>query len=283
MKFAKDVLEEKYLYKFRSIAKDSSDSTKPDEMKLSYIERIFTHNELYFPSPVNLNDPLECRPLIKVGDLSDKYYKEKYVSYSLKIMVKGGNTADPSEISKWLEAHTQKEAEEKCGQITEILRADLIEKYRICSFSAINNNPLLWSHYADSHQGFCLVFNADNELFGEAMEVTYQDEYPVVDLVEENEFEIMKNTGFVKFSGWSYEKEFRLVSEEPNTVNVLPIQNNIWEFPPEMLVGVIFGYKMIDADCELVKNYCEISKKEIFFKKAVLNDDNYYMKIVDLE
>jgi len=28
------------------------------------------------------------------------------------------------------------------------------------SFSRVNNEPLLWSHYADSHRGYCLIFKA---------------------------------------------------------------------------------------------------------------------------
>lgn len=45
MNFAKYIIKEKYLYKFRNIAKDSFDQTKLDEKKLFYIERIYTHNE----------------------------------------------------------------------------------------------------------------------------------------------------------------------------------------------------------------------------------------------
>lgn len=282
MNIAKETLKEKYLYKFRNIIKDSYEQTKPDEKKLSFIERIFTHNELYFPSPISLNDPLECRPYIKVGNLSDISYKKKYISYSLKTMISGGNTADPKEITRWLESHTQEEAEKLCGQLTDSLRNDLLEKYRICSFSAVNDNPLLWSHYADSHQGFCLIFDADNEEFGSAMEVRYQDEYPVVDYIEEDEFEVMKNSGFVKFTDWSYEKEFRLVSAEPNFVNVLKVINNIWEFPQEMLIGVIFGYKMSGSDQSIVKGFCGKRANDIAFKKAMLSDNNFYLNIVDI-
>ena len=77
MNLAKDILDEKLLYKFRSIVKNSSDHAKPDQNKIHYVERIFTHNELYFPSPIDLNDPLECRPLVTLGDLSDQRHREK--------------------------------------------------------------------------------------------------------------------------------------------------------------------------------------------------------------
>lgn len=280
MDLAKDILEEKYLYKFRSIAKDSSDQAKPDSEKIHYIERIFTHSELYFPSPIDLNDPLECRPLVTLGDLSDLRYREKYVSYSKRAMIAGGNTADPEKISTWLENHTQEEAQDFCNQTTEALRQDLA-KYRICSFCAENNNPLLWAHYADSHQGFCLIFDADNELFGGASKVEYQDEYPAYDFTEEGDYLIMKNSGLVKFSDWSYEKEFRLVSAEPNYKDALPVKNNIWSFPEEMLKGVIFGYNISGPDRNIIETLCKNYPGELCLKKATLHDDKFCLRIID--
>ena len=280
MDSAKDVLKEKLLYKFRNIAKDSSDHTKPDKKKIHYVERIFTHNELYFPSPIGLNDPLECRPLVTLGDLSDQRYREKYVSYARRVMIAGGNTADPKEISAWLENHTQEEAQNLCNQLTEALRLDL-GKYRICSFSAVNDNPLLWSHYADSHQGFCLVFDANNELFGGASKVEYQDEYPTYDFTEEDDYVVMKNSGLVKFSDWSYEQEFRLVSAEPNYEDALPVKNNIWSFPAEMLKGVILGYKISDPDRDIVETWSHNYPSDLFIKKADLHDANFYLHIMD--
>ena len=280
MYFAKDILEEKYLYKFREIAKEPSDQTKPDKKKLYYIERIFTHNELYFPSPIDLNDPLECRPLVTLGDISDQQYRNKYVSYAKRIMIAGGNTADPNKITAWLEKHTQEKAQDFCNQMTEAIRLDMA-KYRICSFSAVNNNPLLWSHYSDSHQGFCLIFDADNEIFGDAVRVKYQDKYPSYDFTEEYEFKVMDNSGLVKFSDWSYEKEFRLVSSEPNFNGALPVENNIWSFPEGMLKGVILGYKISDPDRNMIETWCHNYPRDLYLKKATLHNDKFYLHIID--
>ena len=113
MILAREYIQTKQLYKFRSIPKDSSDPKKPDPKKLhSYIERIFLHNELYFPSPIELNDPLDCRPLLTVDDLADHEYKAKYIAYARGIMVAGGNPADPDKITAWLNNLTQEEVEE---------------------------------------------------------------------------------------------------------------------------------------------------------------------------
>ena len=279
MILAKSHLEEKKLYRFRCIQKDSADATKPDPNKLHYIERIFSHNELYFPSPVELNDPLECRPLFTVGDLSEHEYKEKYVTHARKIMIERGNTTDPDKITAWLNNLTQKDAEEFAKAQNEAFRLKL-GKYRICSFCAEPDNSIVWSHYAESHSGLCLIFDADNDLFGGAIKVEYQNEYPTIDVTEDDDYEILKNSGLVKFSDWKYEKEFRLVSAEPNFQDALPVHNKKLTFLSEMLLGVIFGYKISDSDRQLIKDFC-IGRPNSFFKKAILHDDKFVLKIVD--
>lgn len=280
MTLARESLENKFLYKYRSIPKDPSDQTKYNEDKLHYIQRMFTQNELHFPSPIDLNDPLECRPLITLGDLSDQQYKEKYVSFARRMMIAGGNQAPPDDITEWLEGHSQEEAKGLCKEHTEGYRLSL-GKYRICSFSATNNNPLIWSHYSDSHQGFCLIFDADNDLFGKALKVEYQDDYPRLDFTEEDDLKVLKKSMLVKFSDWAYEKEYRLCSAEPNFIGALPVENNKWVFPKEMLKGIIFGCKMSDTDRGLLMDMCQDYSNDFCFKKAELYDNSFFLNIVD--
>ena len=47
-----------------------------------------------------------------------------------------------------------------------------------------------------------------------------------------------------------------------------------------MLLGVIFGYKISDSDRQLIKDFC-IGRPNSFFKKAILHDDKFVLKIVD--
>jgi len=280
MILAREQLEEKRLYKFRFIPKDSSDPIKPDPNKLHYIERIFSHNELYFPSPIELNDPLECRPRFTVGDLSDHKYKGKYVSHARRIMIQGGNKSPQDIITTWLNNINQKEAEEFAKQQTNDFRLEL-GKYRICSFCANQDNPIVWSHYADSHNGFCLIFDANNDLFGNAIKVKYQNEYPALDVTEEDDYEILKCSALVKYSDWEYENEYRLVSAEPNFPEALPVRNKKWIFPPEMLLGVIFGYNISGPDRQLIENMCKDRPGNFCYEKAILYDDKFVLEIIN--
>ncbi|MGC2691403.1 MAG: DUF2971 domain-containing protein [Desulfobaccales bacterium] len=275
-----DYLKDKTLYKFRSIPKDSSDPTKPDHKKIHYIERIFTHNELYFPSPIDLNDPLECRPLFLVGDLSDPLYKKNYVNYVTR-RIKVRSNQHPNQIRTWVENLTQQMANNLARKQQNDYRRQL-QKYRICSFCSEPDNPIVWSHYADQHRGFSLIFRADNDLFGSAIKIEYQDEYPRLDVIEDDAYAILRNSALVKFSDWSYEKEFRLISSEPAFEGALPVKNKKWNFPAEMLIGIIFGCKIIDSDRRLLENLCKNYSSKLQKKRVVPNDDKFLLKIIDI-
>ena len=85
----------------------------------------------------------------------------------------------------------------------------------------------------------------------------------------------------MKFTDWSYEKEFRLVSSEPNFKNALPVSNNIWSFPEEMLKGVILGYKISNTDQKFIEELCRKYPRDLYLKKATLHDDKFYLHIID--
>ena len=281
MELAGEALLEKKLYKFRSIARDSTQPERPDSSKLHYVERIFLANELYFPSPIELNDPLESRPNLVVGNLNDSRYKQQYVDYVKHLILETNPNAKQEDIEHWLANQTQNEAEGLAKENTELYRSHL-EKYRICSFCATATNPLVWSHYADSHKGFCLVFDADNEIFGGALKVHYQEDYPILDVTEQDDIEILRHSALVKYTDWKYEQEYRLVSMEPNEPEALPVKSKKFVFPPDMLSAVIFGCRISKPDTELIVEWCQQRGGNVQLKQAVLSDTKYDLTIIDL-
>lgn len=280
MNTARTTLENKFLYKFRNIKKDPNDPSKPDASKLDFIKRIFTHNELHFPAPLDLNDPLDCRPSFVVGDLTDPRYRRRFVSHVAKEMLSRGVYSNPREVIEWLNRVPQgtaiKAALDQSNDFREVLEKEL----RICSFCSAPNSPIVWSHYADSHKGFCLVFDADNNLFGEALEVQYQQDYPTIDVTEEDNEIILEKTILIKYEDWKYEREYRLSSREPGNQDMLPVQNKKLAFPPEYLVGVILGAHIVDQDRQLIEEWCK-GRPAGFIQKAEFCGDKYDLNITD--
>ena len=89
--------------------------------------------------------------------------------------------------------------------------------YGILSFSKDWRNPILWSHYADSHKGIALGFELPSY---KAIEVKYLKERPLFkgDTLkiapdnfdwEHNQF--LKRIVNIKFKSWGYEDEVRSI------------------------------------------------------------------------
>ncbi len=269
LELAIDTLPEKRLYRFRSI----------DHERLERSSRIFTHSELYFASPTQLNDPWEAKPHIVIGDLGAPAYKVKYVTWVSQMMMASRPENDPEKVREWLENHTQERAEELAQEQRNGYQRSL-EGYRICSFSDNVTHPLLWSHYSGSHKGFCLEFDASTDIFGHAMKVTYQTEYPSIDITEPDEDINLRLSVLTKAQFWAYEGEYRLVSMEPNEPGALPVNYHIFHFPTHLLTGVIFGCQMPQADKDLIMQWSDGSARPIQYSRMVKSATAFALEVV---
>ncbi len=269
MELAIDTLPEKRLYRFRSV----------DHERLERSSRIFTHDELYFASPTQLNDPWEAKPHIVVGDLSDPAYKAKYVPWAFQMMMADRPENDPGRVREWLESHTQERAEELAQEQRDQYHKSL-EGYRICSFSDNAAHPLLWSHYSSSHRGFCLEFDASTDIFGHAMKVTYQNEYPSIDITEPDDDMNLRVSVLTKAQFWAYEGEYRLVSMEPNEPGALPVNDHVFHFPAHLLTGIIFGCQMPQADRDLIMHWSGDRAGDIQYRRMVKSATSFALEVV---
>lgn len=90
--------------------------------------------------------------------------------------------------------------------------------YRICSFSNNNNSMLMWSHYAQEHQGIMVEYWFGGDFpdgFG-IEEISYSD-----DIKRNTEKELYTFNQYIltKNKEWSYENEVRLFSNRNNKVS----------------------------------------------------------------
>lgn len=155
---------------------------------------------------------------------------------------------------------------------------------RICCFSVKNNGTLLWSHYADRHQGICLCFRASKESIGnneysmplyipnsgqntaysgQFKEIYYTDDgIPVISLFDNphRNANIVENQMYKKSSEWNYEDEWRIV-------NYAPTEDGLMEYYDGCLEGVIFGLKTHPGKAKLVYEA---------IKKNYTNNVNFY-------
>lgn len=152
----------------------------------------------------------------------------------------------------------------------EKVRREIIKsmnEFGVVSFSAFEtevnpypeHNVLMWSHYGDSHRGFCLVFDVD-PIPNKIRKVNYRDSIPDLNYEEgENFLEIL----ITKSSGWKYESEYRQFNS----------QGNVGIPYPGKLIEVIFGCRTTVADMNLILSLCDsVYDEEIIFSRVFMTD-----------
>lgn len=104
-------------------------------------------------------------------------------------------------------------------------------------------NPLLWSHYANSHRGFAIGYNRDHEFFEKLQIVVYED-YP-----PDDPGMLVKRRLATKPTCWAYEQEDRLIRGT--------LAGKLKDIPPEAVKEVVFGLQMevsrVDVICKALK------------------------------
>jgi hypothetical protein len=141
-----------------------------------------------------------------------------------------------------------------------------MKNYGVLAFSELNDNILMWSHYADKHRGICIEFERTdtNELgnWDHCLPVLYQQELPSFDPPELEDSKAVTQALSTKGAYWEYEQEWRILTYESN--KYFPLPGNI--------TSVIFGLDMPQKDRDAIVSllshtarYFEASRSTRYF------------------
>ncbi len=251
--------EVEVLYKYRAI----------DENNLHYTERIFTHNELYFPSKNAFNDPFDCK-----FDYSFAASDEEIRKYFIENLKRSEPQMNRGGRRKWLSARKKEIGGNKFQEGARQGTENIISSVGIFSLSEVPNNILMWSHYAMSHTGFCLAFKCDESdpFFSVAHPVKYSERYPIVNPITDNDIVRMEKSLLTKSLEWKYERERRIIEYHAGP--------GVKRFPAHLLSAVIFGCRMSDEYKSKIRSWCESGKTTPIFSQAVLVEKTYGIEII---
>lgn len=187
----------------------------------------------------------------------------------------------------------------------ETMRVQMIEKILVIistyigvlSLSKISNNLLMWSHYSNCHKGVVLEFDEkhtflkqfENSYYPHDIEVEYSHIRPeiVIDkfnFTPEESMEMSRKILFIKSYEWLYEKEFRIIRFLQNAKKLDYLDKNgyeifVFNFPKELLKGIILGSKITEATKEKIFNTILEEKWDLSISQASLNQDNFCIDI----
>lgn len=241
---------------------------------LEFHRRILTHNELYLSSPNQFNDPFDSslpfqyrKKDLKPRKIYKRMYQMSIIEWPLMThserdrIIKeriGSGAFINSKYSKERHENFIKEINEEIG---------------IYSLSENKSNILMWSHYADSHKGYCigLDYNILLKIVRSIGPVTYSDKFPVLSLFPKDPVADFMQLFMTKSIDWAYEREIRIIMRYKARQTV--------KIPDECIKEIIFGYKMEEPHKKEIMDLIKTKSTPIEIFEATANDEKFKLDI----
>ena len=142
----------------------------------------------------------------------------------------------------------------------------------------MNDDILMWAHYADGHKGICIELTPRTptqiEQFQKAVQVVYQSDFPFIDFYEERlSHKSAVAATATKSDRWAYEKEWRL-----NYAT-----GGLHDLPEGVISGVIMGCAISDGHRKLVNEWATHCSPPASVYAATIKPDAYALDIVLVE
>ena len=259
-----------FLYKYRSFKTDC------DRQRLL---NIINASEIYYASPASFNDPFDCNmPPVESFDPSFVRYliaarsaktdadrQEVYWKFDAP----GSLThAERDKLQLDLSQNEHVEFKDMLGDIQK-----KVNESGVITFSVKNDSTLMWSHYADYHRGACLMFSSKEwpTMRPSLYPVTYRvKRLPLrLDRRSFDDGQLFQAVILTKAQPWCYEQEWRVLGKSCGS----------FSFPPEALVGIIFGHNMPDSDKVLLRQ-AVVGKSHIALYQAMMKHDVFGLNIL---
>jgi hypothetical protein len=193
----------KTLYKFYSVNEYSLDS--------------LSRGAFFAPHYSKLNDPFDCQIDPERFLTEDNFVKACAAEY-------GPRTRYCREVMRehLVDGEFKPALRRRIREEIEHYR-EYVARHGIVALTGIRTNVLLWSHYADSHRGFCIAFDRNGaNVLGQpdlCNTVAYIRKFDVswfLDLFRERPGFFTSRAISTKSLHWKYEREWRLISEPAN-------------------------------------------------------------------
>ncbi|SNR73841.1 DUF2971 domain-containing protein [Puniceibacterium sediminis] len=195
-----------------------------------------------------------------------KFYSEKSAMRNLEQRrLKISRLQDINDPFEWNPYRLDKAEDRKTW---EKLREQLWRDKGLISFSDRWSNPVLWSHYAESHKGLCLGFDISDKIAFPVLYKNIRQKLPSLQqIANERDWESLKDASLIKYSHWRYETEWRILtgisSKEEEGLYFEPFSGKLKL--KEVIIGAHSSAKSEEIR-KLVGEDVEISTARLAFK-----------------
>ncbi len=148
----------------------------------AHLVSLLSAGQLKLSRPDSFNDPWDCRVHYQVP--TDPKDRKRVLAYLIEINRKhypSKSEAERRRVANDFMVNPSK-LEAAFVQMDKEMYAALCRQYRIYCLTENPASPLMWGHYAASHTGICLEFDARRDPFPATEKVQYCTTYPARDL-----------------------------------------------------------------------------------------------------
>jgi hypothetical protein len=250
------------LYKFSKI----------DMSKQEHLRDLFIDAKLYLALPEQFNDPFECKPLFSWPP------NPKKIRVHLFKVARADKGRSKFTVKKIVnDLMIQRDG--PLGIASTIKK--ILSKLRICCFTQKLDNLLFWAHYADSHKGFCLEYDATLLPVSLAFKVKYQDSYPTVEYPMPRDQRAFQPV-LIKSLDWEKELEYRIVLQSgPSAMkehNLVSSDSKFLSLPNNVIKKIYFGANVDPAHKESIKKLIKQGPFNPTIWQATLSESTFELK-----
>ena len=234
---------------------------------------------LRFSSAQYLNDPFECLPRLDNRDVLEEIERLKSETvFSILPESFWKQKAEDIDVNhNVIEQEAQAKLQSK------------MDSMGILALSRVRNSCLMWSHYAQNHEGYVLGFDDDSAFFkmklteddiGVLKDVKYQIERHKLTRSEKGAALGDLEMFFVKSTDWGYEKEVRMIFPMEACSEVAP-GLFVREYPTSALKEVVFGCRCGEETKSKIRK--SLSGQEVSYFNAFPSSRHFDMLVEEIQ
>lgn len=226
--------------------------------------------QIWVPDSLDFNDPFDCNIPVAYDMLSDDKIASEFIR---QVIVKKDFKGDvEKEVQERLKEGRHKDAE-FLKEYKKYVHESNRKMHGVLSVTPINNNILMWSHYANNHKGFCIGFDSVIlfDHLGGGGKVKYDHKFPQISPVSSREQQYV-DTVLTKSIHWAYEIEYRLTTFGKTNLNI--------PFPKEAITEVIIGARMKDEMKQEIKTFLSKNLPHVKCMICVPHENDFALNIV---
>jgi hypothetical protein len=181
------------------------------------------HGRLWVSDPSSFNDPFDLRLYIRDLTCRGPFSDETRLRQALACLLRDNSAVRDywlfdapllSTLEHWIAG---------CATSADVIAAvqRRFNSFGVACFTEEWQSPLMWSHYADQHAGFCIEYRVQKQrLSAEARQVFVQQQVQYVSTLPEiclsevlfSPHQVLCRLLSTKSIEWAYEREWRLIN-----------------------------------------------------------------------